>query len=185
MLKILKISTIFLSLLVTACSMKAPPYQASMENVTNIKTANINTPVKIAKISSTQNLNKISIRGSKMTSPIGVSYGDYLSKALEAELKLAKLWSGVSSTVISGKLITNDIDATGFSKGYGDISAQFIVTRNNKIIFDKVISAKHQFDSSFVGAIAIPNAQQSYVDLTQKLIKNLFNNKEFIKALRS
>lgn len=185
MLKIIKISTIFLSLLVTACSMKAPPYQASMENVSTIKTAKINNQVNVSTISSNKKLDKISLRGSKMTSPVGASYGDYLSKALEAELKLAKLWSGVSSTVISGKLITNDIDATGFSKGYGDISAQFIITRNSEVIFDKVISAKLQFDSSFIGAIAIPNAQQSYVDLTQKLIKNLFSNKEFIKALHS
>jgi hypothetical protein len=36
-----------------------------------------------------------------------------------------------------------------------------------------------------MGAIAIPNAQASYVNLVQKLIKNLFEDKAFISVLKS
>tara|TARA_B110001454_G_C12575635_1_gene373829 strand:- start:125 stop:670 length:546 start_codon:yes stop_codon:yes gene_type:complete len=180
----IRILTIALSLLVSACSMQAPPYQASLENVHTIKKAKVQQ-VKVDSITTTKKLDSISLRGSSMYSPVNKSYGDYISKALEEELKLAKLWSPVSSTVITGKVLTNDIDVSGFSEGSGEISAKFIITKNNKVIFDKIISANHTFDSSFIGAVAIPNGQANYVNLVQKLIKNLFEDKNFVAALKS
>lgn len=179
-----RIITITLILLVSACSMQAPPYNASLENVQTIKRAKIE-PIKVGSITTTKKLNSISLRGSSMLSPVNKSYGDYISQALEDELRLAKLWSPVSSTIITGQVLTNDIDVSGFSEGSGEISANFIVTKNNKIIFEKTISANHTFDSSFIGAIAIPNGQANYVNLVQKLIKNLFENKDFVTAVKS
>lgn len=184
MIRIIKVSVVALSLFITGCSLQAPPYQASLENVQTIKRAKIEQ-INVGNITSTKELNSISLRGSSMYSPINKSYGLYLSKALEEELKLAKLWSGVSATVITGEILTNDIDVSGFSEGTGEASAKFIITRDNKVIFDKVISANHTFESSFMGPIAIPNAQASYVDLVQKLIKNLFEDEDFISVLKS
>ena len=180
----MKIAVIALSLLATACSMQAPPYQVSLDNVQSIKRAKV-IPLNVGAIVSTKKLNSISLRGSSMQSPVGKTYGEYLAKALEDELKLAKIWSGVSSTVITGEMLTNDIDVSSFSEGTGETSAKFVVTRDDKVIFDKVISANHQFDSSFMGAIAIPNAQASYVNLVQKLIKNLFEDETFLSVLKS
>lgn len=183
MIKIVKISTIAFSLLVTGCSLKAPPYEVSIENVQTIKRAKVEQ-VNVGAITSTKQLDTISLRGSSMYSPVNKSYGAYLQKALEDELKLAKLLSTVSSTVITGEILTNDIDISSFSEGIGGASAKFVVIRDNKVIFDKVISSKHTFESSFMGAIAIPNAQASYVNLVQKLIKNLFEDKTFISVLK-
>ncbi len=183
MIKIIKTSTVALSLLVTACSMQAPPYEASLENVQIIKRAKIEQ-VKVGTITSTKQLDSISLRGSSMYSPVNKSYGSYLQKALEEELKLAKLLSAVSSTVITADMLTNDIDVSGFSEGTGEASAKFVVTRDNEIIFDKVISANHTFESSFIGAIAIPNGQAGYIDLVQKLIKSLFEDKTFVSAIK-
>ncbi|MBA6294372.1 hypothetical protein H4J58_03195 [Colwellia sp. MB3u-70] len=179
----IKISTVALSLLITACSMQAPPYEASIENVQIIKGAKVKQ-VKVGKITSTKQLDSISLRGSSMYSPVNKSYGSYLQKALEYELKLAKLLSAVSSTVLTGEMLTNGINISSFSEGVGEASAKFVVTRDNKVIFDKIISTNHTFESSFMGAIAIPNAQASYVNLVQKLIKNLFEDKTFISVLK-
>jgi hypothetical protein len=184
MTSIIKISIVTLSLLASACSMQAPPYNASMENVQTIKRAKINQ-VNVGKIKSSKKLDSISLRGSSMYSPVEKSYGAYISKALENELKLAKIWSGVSSTIITGEVLTNDIDVSGFSTGTGEVSVNFIVTRDNKEVFNKIISADHQFDSSFIGAIAIPNAQANYVSLVQKLIKTLFEDKNFVTILKN
>jgi len=184
MLKITKIIIVSLSLLVSACSMQAPPYNASMENVQTIKRAQVEQ-VNVGTILSTKKLDSISLRGSSMYSPVEKSYGAYLSKALEEELKLAKAWSSVSSTVITGEMLTNDIDVSGFSTGTGEVSAKFVIRRGDKVLFDKVVSANHQFDSSFMGAIAIPNGQANYVNLIQKLIKNLFEDEQFALALKS
>lgn len=175
---------ILLSLVLSACSLQAPPYQVSMENVQAMKKASIED-LNVNKISSPKALDKISLRGSQMSSPVGNSYGEYLTKALEDELKLAKLWSGVSSTVISGEFLSNDIDVSGFSTGTGEASANFKVVRDDEIIFEKVISANIEFDSSFIGAVAIPNGQNNYVTLIQKIISNLINDNDFKKAFKS
>lgn len=167
----------------TACSIQAPPYQVSLENVQSIKTSKI-SPVSVGEFGISKKLNSISLRGSGMYSPIEKSYGKYLADALQQELKLAKLWSGVSSNIISGEILTNDIDISGFSEGTGEISAKFEITQNGEVKFSKVIESTITFDSSFVGAIAIPNGQNNYKNLVQSLIKNLFQDKDFILNLK-
>lgn len=179
----MRILVVAISLMLGACSMVAPPYQVSIENVQELKKAGIGK-IKVGEVVASKKLDKISLRGSKMHSPVNGSYGPYLALAIEEELKLAKLWSGVSNTVISGELLSNDINIAGFSVGTGEISAKFMVTANEKVVYEKVVSADHQFDSSFMGNIAIPNGQSNYVNLVQKLIKNLFSDPEFINAVK-
>lgn len=177
----MRFATILLLVMLSACTMKAPPYQASVENIQPLKLAKVK-PLSVGEFNSTKKLDSISLRGSRLVSPSG-TYGIYLTKAIEEELKLAKLWSGVSSTVVSGTLIRNNIDISEFSTGTGDISVNFIVTTDGKIVYERIISADHVFDSSFMGSIAIPNGQSNYMNLVQKLIKNLFSDKAFIDAI--
>ncbi len=170
-------------ILLAACSMNTPPYQASMKNVQTLKSADAQA-VQVGEFSAEKGLDKISLRGNKMTSHVGKSYGEYLKAALTDELKLAELWAPASRTIIEGTLLTNDINVAGFVTGNGEISARFVVSTDGKQTFDKTISASNEFDSSFMGAIAIPNAQASYVDLVQTLLNNLFSDPEFIEAIR-
>jgi hypothetical protein len=69
------------------------------------------------------------------------------------------------------------------AKGKGDIAAVFSVTKSGKKIFEKEITAHEEWESSFVGAIAIPNAMNAYPTLVNTLIANLFNDKDFVKAI--
>ena len=80
--------------------------------------------------------------------------------------------SSVSSLVITGEVLTNDTNVSGFSKRTGDVKAKVVVTRNDKVIFEKVISANYIFESSFIGVIVILNGQANYVQLIQKSTKN-------------
>jgi len=178
----MKYTILLFSILLSACTVKAPPYQASIENVQIMKLAKLKE-LAVGEFSSKKKLNSISLRGTSLVSPEG-TYGDYLTKAIESELKLAKIWSGISSTVVSGTLISNDIDVSGFSTGTGEISAEFIVRENDEIVYQGTISADHEFDSSFMGAVAIPNGQSNYMYLVQKLIKKLFSDQDFIDAIK-
>ncbi|WP_457933946.1 hypothetical protein LOS73_15515 [Pseudoalteromonas sp. SCSIO 43210] len=173
------ISALFLS----ACTIQVPPYSADISNVSKLKEES-NTPVSVGKIESEKKLNKISLRGSPLVSSVGKSYGEYIESALIQELKLAKLWSGVATKQVSGKVIEQDIDVTGFSEGSAFIKVKFTVSDGDITLFDKVISAEHTFDSSFLGAIAIPNGQRSYVELVQKLLTNLYADEEFIASIK-
>jgi hypothetical protein len=170
-------------IILAGCSMHTPPYATAIENNQIIKRSGIQ-PLSVGSISNDKKLNKISLRGSKMHSSVGNGYGDYLSDALTQELKLAKLWSAVSTTVISGEIIENDIDISGFSKGNGSISVKFVVQSGDNIVFDKVVSTTTDIESSFMGAIAIPNGQANYPLLVQQLIKTLFSDADFINAVK-
>tara|TARA_R110002126_G_scaffold12196_3_gene53139 strand:- start:1467 stop:2012 length:546 start_codon:yes stop_codon:yes gene_type:complete len=179
----IRILALLLTLVISGCSMHTPPYATSIDNNQLIKRSGIQ-PVAVGNFTTTKKLNKISLRGSPMHSSVGAGYGDYLNDALVQELKLAKLWSAVSTNVISGELLANDIDISGFSSGEGVITVRFMVESNGAIVFEKTVTANTDIESSFIGAIAIPNGQANYPVLIQEVIKNLFSDPEFIKALQ-
>jgi hypothetical protein len=132
MKKIKNVIILALCLAASACSIQAPPYQVSLDNVQLLEKSKI-SPVRIGEITASKKLNSISLRGSGMYSPIEKSYGKYLSNALQQELKLAKLWSSISSNIISGEILANDIDVSGFSDGTGEMSVEFEVTQGGKV----------------------------------------------------
>lgn len=170
-------------LTISGCSMYTPPYATSIDNNQLIKRSGIQ-PLAVGVFSAEKKLNKISLRGSPLYSSSGNGYGDYLSDALVQELKMAKLWTAVSTNTVSGQIVENDIDISGFSTGNGVISVRFVVQSNDDVVFDKVITANTDIESSFIGAIAIPNGQANYPVLIQTLIKNLFSDSDFINALK-
>ena len=53
MIRIIKVSVVALSLFITGCSLQAPPYQASLENVQTIKRAKIEQ-INVGNITSTK-----------------------------------------------------------------------------------------------------------------------------------
>ena len=170
-------------LFLSACTIQVPPYSADIGTVSKLKQETV-SPLSVGTIKSEKKLNKISLRGSPLISSVGNSYGKYIENALLQELKLAKLWSGVAKKQVTGKVIDQDIDVTGFSEGSSFIKVNFIVSEENIILFEKEIMAEHTFDSSFMGAIAIPNGQKSYVELVQKLLTNLYADEEFIASIK-
>ena len=168
-----------LILLLSGCSVVAPPYKPLMDNLQQLKNAEI-SPLNVGKFEDSKSVNKLTLRGSSYNSPFNKSFGQYIENALTQELKMAKIWSGVSNTIITGQLISNEIDASGFSIGDASISVKFIVSQNEKEVLNKVFTAKHEWESSFMGAIAIPNAQMNYPVVIQKVINKLFTDSDFI-----
>jgi PBP1b-binding outer membrane lipoprotein LpoB len=179
----MKIFILTLAILLTGCSIVAPPYQVSIDNVQQIKQANVDK-ITVEEIKSSKKLDSISLRGNQLK-PASGSFGKYISSAIIEELKLANKYHSLSAKVVSGELVANDLDITGFSTGTGTVEVRFIVTENNKLIFEKNIQANSRFESSFMGAVAISNAQSSYDDLIQILIKQLFEDQEFLSAIET
>ncbi|UGQ46389.1 hypothetical protein [Massilia endophytica] len=178
-------SSLLLALSLTACSTNAPQYSPVLDNVAAIKKAS-SAKAKVGAFSSAQdkqNANPISLRGNSMNSPYDSSYAAYVAEALKQELTLAGSLSPDASTVITGTLLKNELDASGFSKGNGIISARFVVSGASGVKYDKVKSANHEWDSSFVGAVAIPNAIGAYPVLVSKLLAALYADPDFSTAL--
>jgi hypothetical protein len=174
------------SVLGTGCSMMAPQYSASLDNVQMLKDTG-NYTARVGEFTSSKdkaNANPLTIRGSSLVSPYQESYANYIAEAIRQELSLAKKMSSDASVEISGILLKNDLDASGFTLGFAEIQARFIVKRSGQVRYDQMKSVRHEFPSSFAGAIAIPRAVQEYPVTIQKLLASLYTDKAFINALK-
>lgn len=184
MLAQLKIITIAgVILLTTACTAVAPKYQAQVSNVDKLSVVTKDVQVSDFKIN--KKLNSISLRGSSLESPVEKSFAKYIENALILELSKAKLYNDLSPRIISAEVVKNDLDASGFSTGEGIISVAFTITENEQSLFEKTITSKVTWESSFIGAVAIPNAISSYPKLISTLLADLYSDEDFINALKS
>ncbi len=84
--------------------------------------------------------------------------------------------------MITGELQTNSIDPA-IGTGSAHISARIVIKRGTDIVFDKVVHGDSEWDSSFMGAVAIPLARQQYGETMKKLLANLFSDPSFKKIL--
>jgi hypothetical protein len=170
----------------SGCSTTAPQYSASMDNVQLLKDAG-NASAKVGKFDSIPgagNYNSISLRASHMNSPYENSYSAYLAEAIKQELSLAGKLKADTDIEISGSLLKNDINISGFSIGTGDIQARFVVKKGAQTRYDQIKTIHNQWESSFVGAVAIPRGQQQYPNLVQKLLATLYADRDFLAALK-
>lgn len=171
--------------LATGCSTPAPNYRPSLDNVERIKaTAG---PVALGAFSvaaGATGATSIGLRGSSMVSPVGADYAAYLGDALRQELQLAGRLDPSSGTEISGVLLKNDIAAGGMATNSGELEARIAVRNAGQVRLEKTYRAELHWESSFLGAIAIPKAQQQYPVLVQTLLRQMFSDATFLDALK-
>jgi hypothetical protein len=172
--------------LLHGCALQAAPYQVSIDNVEGWKRSAAG-PVNLGAFSvksDATGATAIGLRGAQMNSPVGSDYAAYLADALRKELTLAGKLDPKSAIEISGALLKNDIAAGGISTNSGEIEARFVVKKDGVSRYDAVKRAEVSWESSFVGAIAVPKAQQQYPVLVQQLIGKLLSDAQFQAALR-
>lgn len=170
--------------LTSGCSMKAPPYQPDFNIVNDLNNEEVQD-LNVGNFSSQDpKLDKLSLRGSPMLSQHNNSYSDYLEEALKEQLKQANIFDPKSDIEIRGKLLENVVDAKGIVIGTANISAKFEVVKGSVVKFDKVKTIKHEWKSSFVGAIAIPKAAENYAKAVKILIVSLMSDPDFIAAIK-
>lgn len=175
-------------LALTACSTVAPMYQATNDNV-QVLQAGPNTKLTTGDFKTggdkRDELNKLTIRAGSFASPYDGSYANYLKEAIRAELEAAGRLDPKSNIRVSGELLDNWLDGSGASVGDARITARFTVERAGMKTYDKTLTAKHEWESSFMGPVAIPAAQRGYVTTVKKLINTLFSDRDFQSAVKS
>lgn len=170
-------------LLSTGCAIKAPQYNASLDNIEQLKKAPASVKVGSFTVQSGTS-GSIGLRGNQMDSPVGSDYAAYLADALQKELKLAGKLDPNSKLEISGQLLKNDIAAAGILTNSGEIEARFVVKNDGVQRYDQVKRADLSWDSSLLGYIAIPKAQQQYPLIVQRLLALLWGDANFQEALK-
>ncbi|RTL34825.1 MAG: hypothetical protein EKK53_25320 [Burkholderiales bacterium] len=123
------------------------------------------------------------LRGSTI-SPTNGSFSGQLRDEIAAELGAAGLLDAKSRFVIEGQLTDSMVDAA-MSVGKGRLAARIQVKRDGQTVFDKEIVAEATWESSFVGAIAIPAAINQYTALYKTFAGKLFDDADFRRALAS
>jgi hypothetical protein len=171
------------TVVISACTSVAPPYSASIDNVETLKKSGA-SPAAVGAFAASAELNSISMRGNTMESPFGGSYGAYLADAIRQELSLAKLLDPKSNLEISGALLKNDVSVGGVITGSAVVEARVVVKRSGQVRFDKVISATMEFDSNFLGAIAVARGKESYPAVVRKFLTTLYADPDFTAALK-
>lgn len=172
---------------ICACSLNAPKYTPVPSNVNALRDANLGQ-AKVGSFSAdpkaSTDVNRLSIRGTSYVSPYNESYVDYLKEALRLELDEARVMNSGATVELSGVLIRNELD-TGMTSAHALIEARFIVKRGDQIRYDKVKTAKYEWESHFVGAIAIPRSQENYPVVVQKLLTSLYSDPDFLAAFKN
>jgi hypothetical protein len=125
----------------------------------------------------------VSVRGSTLSSPSSGSFAAYLKDALVSDLRSAGKYDAGSGTVISGQLTHNELNAGGMSTANSTLAAKFTVRREGATVFEKLISETREWESSFMGAIAIPNAINNYTEMYSRLLKKFYDDEEVKAAL--
>jgi hypothetical protein len=182
-IRMCSLAVVAATLALAGCSTVAPMYQVSNQNAQSLQDGRIGKAQVGPFTTAPTATSTPSIRGRSMTSPYNDSYADYLAAALQSEMANVGLLDPRSSRVITGTLLSNTLDAS-IGTGLAAVSARFVVRTPGGAVFDKVLSAKHEWESSFMGAIAIPRARESYASAVQNLLAQLFADPDFVTAMR-
>jgi hypothetical protein len=170
----------------TGCAnmaMTAP--QPTIDNATKLRAANM-APVAIGAFkidpAKARDDKEMNMRGSNGVHAPSGSFAQYLGDSLKVELQSAGLLDAASGTVITGTLTQTELDAA-IGTGKAKLGARFVVTRSNAVAYDRELTVDSEWESSFMGAVAIPLAAQNYEGLYRKLVSKLFDDAAFKAAV--
>lgn len=121
------------------------------------------------------------LRGNTLA-PAKGSWSQLLKDTLQTELTASGLYDPASRSVIEGQLTDSKVDAA-IGTGTGRLAARFTVTNGGRVVYEKEIAAEASWESSFVGAIAIPAAMNQYGALYKTLVSKLVDDPDFRRAL--
>lgn len=120
--------------------------------------------------------------GNSVQSPVQDSFAQYLRQSLSVELEAAGLLRPDANAEITGTLLNSEVDAA-IGTGTAMLQARFVVTRGGQQRYNKELTERAQWESSFMGAVAIPLAAANYEGLYRKLVGQLVNDPDFRRAL--
>ncbi|MGY1459036.1 MULTISPECIES: hypothetical protein [unclassified Luteimonas] len=165
----------------TACvSMPAPTYQPSVDT-SQALLASAGSTIHVGHFTAAEGVENTSlgVRGSRLEPGRDGTYAGYLRDALITELKAAGRHDDASGIHVTGVLTDNTL-GSGAKTGRASIGAHFRVERDGGVVLDRTLQVEHEWESSFMGAIAIPAAFDNYATTVQKLLQRLFTDPEFI-----
>lgn len=172
--------------LIGCASVKMPPPTATPTTLEKLRMSNLASS-NVGKFDLAPGLNPAmdtsvgGLRGSTLQ-PANGSFSQQLREVVIAELKAAGLYDPESPIQIEGQLTESQVDAA-IKTGTAKLAANFTVDKAGERIYKKTLVVDSQWESSFIGAIAIPEAINQYSSLYKALAAKLFDDEDFQAAL--
>ncbi|MBO9717450.1 MAG: hypothetical protein J7507_11755 [Pseudoxanthomonas sp.] len=173
-----------LALGLAACvSIPAPSYQPSIRNA-EVLAGTPSQRIAVGPFAAAKGVEDkaLGMRGSKLDGLAHGGYASYLRQALQVELESVKRFDTTSPLRIEGTLTRNYLDISSASKGYAEVGAEFRVLSGEREVYRHAFTGRHEWDSSFIGAVAMQNAVANYSQAVQNLLNQLFSDPAFQKA---
>lgn len=175
----------FLVIFLSGCSTLAPNYSpdfSAIDGLRNAKLQKMNVG-EFQPRDPNAKVNKISIRAANLLAKEG-SFALYLENAVRSDLKEAGLLDSTSTTKVDATIIQNDLDIHKFTTGSGVMEAELSISKNGNQTFKKSYTVNTEFDSSFLGGVAIGNAQAHYPSLVRTLLQKIYTDQDFLNAVK-
>ncbi len=177
---------VVMGLTAAGCAQTLGSHQASLQTVEMLRSSNI-PPMRVGQFALAPGRpssmdRSVGIRSVSLSSPDGASFAEYLGKVLETDLRAAGKLDPNSNLIVQGLLTDSDVSA-GIADGTASLGAKFSLLREGKTLFEKSLMVHSEWGSSFVGAIAIPDAVNHYSSLYEELILQLLADQDFKSAL--
>jgi len=172
-------------LLMAACTQTAPPFTFSPAQVQVLK-ENGSDPLRLGTFTAGEHatgVTGITLRSATLASPYG-DYPSYLKEALRQELDEAGRLAPNAAIEVSGVMTSNNLNTGLAVTGEGELEARIIVKRGEATLYNKSLLAKTTWDTSFVGAVAIPRAITEYPRLVSEFIAVLLRDPDFLAAIK-
>lgn len=171
-----------LAVTLQGCGITMPRYEPSFANVNMLKTQAPLAGLASPTVSADPGEDSVTVRLNPIRSPDG-SLSQHVQKALEAELRLAGLLEQDARRRLDVRLRKNELSSPA-GTGFGSITADFDLRGNGRSLYTASKTVTNSWDSSFIGAIAIPAAANAYNPLVRKLLAELYQDPVFISAMK-
>lgn len=178
--------TILLSVFVlSGCgTIQAPPYTPNYEKIDQFSSDSL-SKVSLGEFLPTDKnapVNKVSLRAMNLGTSQG-HFAGYLQASMKSDLREMGIYNPNSSRSIEANILENDIDISGLNEGTGTISVDVTILENEQTLFMKNYKANTQFESAFLGSVAITRGANEYPVLIKTLLSKIYQDSEFIRAL--
>ena len=176
-----------LALLATgACTSTIAPPMASPRAVRAAGAVEV-PPMKVGAFTLSRALpesrdRSIGLRALSIKPPKGSTFASYLGDTLAEQLRLAGKLDPASPLVLSAT-VTESSASTAIGTATGALRATFRLSHGPRILFEKDLRVDAQWNSSFIGAVAVMNAEREYVALYTRLVDLLLEDPDFRRAL--
>jgi hypothetical protein len=166
-------------------TLKLGDHQPALDTLVALRESGI-APLSVGEFKLASGLNPDldkhqSSRGNPIYPPAGSTFSGYLRASLISDLKAAGKFDSASPLSLQGQLTDNNL-STGMSNGELALGATFQVIRGGAKVFEKHISQNDNWESSIVGAIAIPQAMNHYGQGYNLLLSKLYADTDFRAA---